>query len=140
MPKLFSAFGNDLHQLAFKLYILTVVRVTPVRTMKWSEVKGDMWALDTRRMKSGKAFNVPLSDAARVIIETVRIKYGKKSDFIFPNSKAKRRGIITENTFNLMLKDAGLISTAHGIRSSFRDWCGDNEICTRDLAEMCLHH
>ncbi|MGR3661398.1 MAG: tyrosine-type recombinase/integrase [Paracoccaceae bacterium] len=140
MPKLFSTFGNDLPQLAFKLYILTVVRVTPVRTMKWSEIKEDMWALDTGRMKSGKAFNVPLSDAARVIIETVRNKYEKKSEFVFPNAKAKQRGIITENAFNNMLKDAGFNSTAHGIRSSFRDWCGDNEICTRDLAEMCLHH
>lgn len=138
MPKLFSALGDSLEHLAFKFYILTVVRVANARNVKWSEIDNDIWAVE--RMKSGKAFNVPLSDAARFIIETVRIEYGSENAEVFKNTRAFKHGVITENSFNNWLKDAGFKSTAHGVRSSFRDWCGDNQICSRDLAEMCLHH
>ncbi len=30
--------------------------------------------------------------------------------------------------------------TVHGLRSTFRDWTSDTNVCSRDVAEMALAH
>lgn len=141
-PKLFKSLSDSMDHLAFKFYLLTLPRTGPVRTMTWKEIDGDVWSMGEGRMKSGNPFAVPLSAAAQVQLELARMqtKAHAPDDYVFPNSKAYKAGIITENAFNNWLKSAGIPSTAHGLRSTFRDWADENEICDRMTAELALDH
>ncbi|WP_127900243.1 tyrosine-type recombinase/integrase [Solirhodobacter olei] len=141
-PKLYKSLSESLEHLAFKFYLLTLPRIRPVRTMTWKEVEGDVWSMGEGRMKSGNPFAVPLSSAAQVQLELARLqtkRYGP-DEYVFPNSKAYKAGIMTENVFNNWLKNSGIPSTAHGLRSTFRDWAGETDACDRLTAELALDH
>ena len=67
---------------------------------------------------------------------------GKKTDiaarFIFPGHRPKRP--ISNMAFDMILRRAGLDITAHGFRSSFRDWAGEATSFPREIAEAALAH
>jgi len=140
VPDVFSSLGNSVTHLGFKFYILTVPRVSNVTKASWSEIADGVWTIPKERMKAAREFTVPLSWQAQGILKQAKVMYSGSSDYVFPSPTAHKKGIISENTWNKWLKGRGLASTAHGFRSSFRDWCADNQICERDIAEMCCAH
>jgi integrase len=122
---------------AFEFLILTAARSGEVRGATWSEIDLDqaMWIIPGERMKAGKEHRVPLS--ARCIEILREMEAIRASDHVF----AGRDGAIGENAFRMLLKKLERCDiTAHGFRSSFRDWCGESTSYPREVCEAALAH
>src|SRR5262249_51455814 len=82
---------------AFQLLILTGARREEVGQLRWSEIEGDTIKLNGARTKNGKPHLIPLSSAARVVLDRLPRILGSEFVFTFSGhvsisgwSKAKR--------------------------------------------------
>ena len=89
-----------------------------------------MWTVPGKRMKGGKEHRVPLSPAALEIIKAVK----SDSDLIFPVGDQSGRAIYRE------LKRVGVDASAHGFRSTFRDWAAEQTTFPNHVIEQALAH
>jgi integrase len=87
-------------------------------------------------MKAHREHRVPLSDAAMAIID--RMASIKHSDYVFPG-RGKGRSV-SHTAFSDQLEAMGRSVTAHGFRSTFRDWCAERTNFPNEVAEMALAH
>ena len=125
---------------ALEFCVLTATRASETLGCRWQEIDLDakVWTLPEVRMKAGRAFEVPLSDAARDLVEAMRAVRVEGCDFAFPGRFRFRP--ISSKTFERLLADLGEAVTTHGFRSSFRDWAGNESATPRDVCEMALGH
>jgi integrase len=88
-------------------------------------------------MKGGREHRVPLSNATLAILEDLRkIRQG---EFVFPGGRAGRP--ISNMAMLMLLRRMGRRElTAHGFRSSFRDWAAERTTFPAEVAEMALAH
>lgn len=129
--------------LALRFLILTATRTNETLGARWSEIglTAKVWTVPATRMKANREHRVPLSDAALAVLTdaaTMRIS-GAAGAFVFPGAKA---GKPLSNMALLMLlrrmeRDD---LTAHGFRSTFRDWAAESTNHPRDVAEQALAH
>jgi integrase len=135
MERLSSAEGTGARALEFT--ILTAARSGEVRGMTWSEVDLDarVWTVPAGRMKTGREHRVPLSDAARRVLNAATRREG--IDLVFP---APRGGPMSDMTLAAVLKRMEVDATVHGVRSVFRDWASERTDTPREVAEMALSH
>lgn len=144
----YSEIGHFIRQLdeqegiaahGLKFMILTAARTGEVIGAKWDEInlKDRMWIIPAVRMKAEKEHRVPMSDAA---ISTLKeMKAVAHSDYVFPGGKAKRP--LSNMAFLQLLKRMGRANlTAHGFRSTFRDWAAERTQFPSEVAEMALAH
>ena len=122
--------------------ILTACRSGEVRGARWAEIDGDVWTLPGERMKRGIPHRVPLSPEALGILERVR---GLGAELVFPGPAPrkgpKREVPQSENVFRALFARMGREDmTAHGFRSSFRDWASESAHAQREVAEAALSH
>ena len=124
--------------------LLTAARSGEARTMLWDEVdlEGQTWTVPASRMKAKVMHRVPLSARAVEILEAQRTLH-PDAKIVFP---APRGGVLSDMVLTKFLRDheakssdPGRVATAHGFRSSFRDWASENGY-PRDLAERALAH
>ncbi|WP_303809343.1 site-specific integrase [Sandarakinorhabdus limnophila] len=124
--------------------ILTAARSGEARFMTWDEVdpKEKVWTVPANRMKAQVVHRVPLSDRVVAILTQQRMTY-PEADLVFP---APRGGVFSDMALTKFLRDRNAVSsekgraaTAHGFRSSFRDWASENGY-QRDIAERALAH
>jgi integrase len=131
---------NDIKARALEFTILTAVRSNEAPNAQWSEFSlgENLWTIPAGRMKAARAHRVPLSDRAVAILrELAAVR--TSSDFVFPGRKSGRP--IGENAFFNLLREIGRSEiTAHGFRSTFRDWAGSETSFPRELAEEALAH
>jgi integrase len=123
--------------LALQFLILTAGRSGEVRGATWSEIDKEArtWTIPAERMKGGREHRVPLSAAAVAVLETVRCLH---EEFVFPSPQRKQLG---ENAFRaLLIRMERTDITAHGFRSTFRQWCQERQRVYHDIAEACLAH
>ncbi|GAA0260202.1 MULTISPECIES: tyrosine-type recombinase/integrase [Rhodanobacter] len=123
--------------------ILTAARSGEVRYMTWDEVdlKNKLWTVPAERMKAKLSHRVPLSQQA---IALLKHQQGLHHTFVFPSV---RKGVpLSDMVLTAFLRRMkavsdvpGRVATAHGFRSSFRDWCSEKGYA-RDLAERALAH
>ena len=139
MVKLRGAEGLGARALEF--VILTAARSGEVRGATWSEIDegNGMWTVPKVRMKAGKEHRVPLTESAVELLRTVGKLTGKTepSDLIFP---ASRGGKLSDMTLTAVLRRMELAYTAHGFRSTFRDWVSERTNYPNHQAEMALAH
>jgi integrase len=134
-----QATGTSMAAYALEFCILTACRTNEVLTARWDEVdlEARKWTIPASRMKVGKEHEVPLSDRAIEIIET--LSEARSNEFLFPG-QIRGRSLAG----NAMRKVMGRLciegATVHGFRSSFRDWCGDATSVSREIAEAALAH
>ena len=128
---------------ALEFLILTAARTSEVLGAKWTEIDVDagLWTVPPERLKTGKKTRrphvVPLSDRALAIISEMSAI--RVSDYVFPGQFDGEP--LSDMAFLMLLKKRmGLRVTAHGFRSSFRDWCGDETNFPREVAEAALGH
>ena len=124
---------------ALEFAILTAARTGEVIGAKWSEINvaERLWTVPGERMKAGKEHRVPLADAAMVVIE--QMKAIRSSDYVF--SGARRGRPLSNMAFLMLLRRMGRADlTAHGFRSSFRDWAAERTNSPAEVAEMALAH
>lgn len=127
-------------RLALEAAILTAARSGEVRGAKWPEVdleKG-LWTVPAERMKARKEHVVPLSPAALSVFKRAENLRTEGCPFIF--NGAKRDKPMSDMTLIKVLRDMGESVTAHGFRSSFRDWVSEETRFPSDLAEAALAH
>ncbi|MBE7422217.1 MAG: integrase arm-type DNA-binding domain-containing protein [Zoogloeaceae bacterium] len=122
---------------ALEFAILTAARSGEVRGATWGEVdlRKAVWVVPRTRMKAGKEHHVPLSDAALHLLRALPRFEGV--DLVFP---APRGGQLSDMAMTVLLRRMGLTITAHGFRSSFRDWAGETTAYPREVIEHALAH
>jgi integrase len=131
---------NSIAAMALQFTILTAARTNEVRLAPWSEIdiKHRIWRIPASRMKADRPHRVPLSDAAVEILTALKgnSKPGKR-DYIFaePNGRP-----LSEKALRRACHRINPAISVHGMRSTFRDWVGDNTKFPRELAELALAH
>ena len=124
--------------LALRFLILTAARSGEVRGARWSEfdLENGVWAVPGERMKAKMDHRVPLTAEALAALDAAR---GLDPDLVFPG---QRRGKpMSDMTLTAILRrmERGDF-TAHGFRSTFRDWAAERTSAPREIAELCLAH
>ena len=121
---------------ALEFAILTAARSGEVRGATWSEIdiKGKIWTIPASRMKAGKEHRVPLSSAAIKLLESLAVT---ESELVFPSP---RGGKLSDMTLTGVLRRMKVNVTAHGFRSTFRDWVAESTTFPNEVAEMALAH
>jgi integrase len=101
-----------------------------------------VWTIPASRMKANVVHRVPLSARAVEILKVQRAMH-PESDLVFPSPRGR---ILSDMVLTGFLRDQkaqssdkGRVATAHGFRSSFRDWASEKGY-QRDLAERALAH
>ncbi|WPP05876.1 tyrosine-type recombinase/integrase [Methylocella tundrae] len=124
---------------ALELVILTAARSGEVLGAVWPEVNFEarIWTVPASRMKAAREHRIPLSEAAiKLLAAIAEFKIG---DFVFPGQKpGKSLSNMALDMTLRRLKADGV--TAHGFRSAFRDWAGEETHYAREIAEAALAH
>lgn len=123
--------------LALEFAILTAARSGEVRGATWAEIDQDaaVWTIPASRMKAKKEHTIPLSDAALAILTALPRIVG--TDVVFPNTKG---AALSDMTLTAILRRMDVGVTAHGFRSTFRDWAGETTAYPREVIEHALAH
>ncbi len=142
-----STFITDLQQtdanhstrLAFEFLILTATRTSEVILAEWSEIDFEKktWTIPGSRMKAGRKYRIPLTPRCiEILIRAQELSDGGL--FVFPNQSGKKP--LSTMVFLMMIRRMGKEITAHGFRSSFRDWAAEKTNFSREVCEMALAH
>ena len=125
--------------------ILTAVRSGEARQAKWQEIDFDkqVWVIPASRMKTGVTHRVPLASQTVALLEGLK-QQNHNSKYVFPSPKAGT--VLTDMALTSILRKANAksdtpdrVATAHGFRSSFRDWASENGY-PEHVAESALAH
>ena len=124
---------------ALEFAILTAARTGEVIGAQWGEIdlQAAVWTVPPSRMKASKEHRVPLSSRAMEIINELRKT--RQGEYVFPGG---RRGKPLSNMAMLatLKRMERTDLTAHGFRSTFRDWAAEQTNYPREVAEMALAH
>ena len=126
---------------ALEFAILTAARTGEVIGARWSEIDllEKTWTVPAARMKAGREHRVPLSARALAILEEMQPHRHAEDGFVFPGAKLGRP--LSNMAFLMLLRRMGRDDlTAHGFRSSFRDWAAERTNFPSEVAEMALAH
>jgi integrase len=89
------------------------------------------------RLKAGREHRAPLSGAALAVLQQMHAI--RHSDYVFPGGREGRP--LSETSLLMLLRRMGHGDiTAHGFRSTFRDWAAERTSFPREVAEMALAH
>jgi integrase len=124
---------------ALKFAILTAARTGEVIGARWSEIDmaASVWTIPAKRMKAGVEHRIPLSKQALAVLR--RAAAGKVNDVVFSGQKPGRP--LSNMALLMMLRRMGRDDiTAHGFRSTFRDWAAERTTFPREVVEAALAH
>jgi integrase len=126
--------------------LLTAARESEVCEMRWGEIDWAerVWTLPASRSKTNVEHRVPLSDRGMALLARQRGPNGVGTqpdpDGYVWSSRNAQGHINGKSAYKFLVKSMGVDATIHGLRSSFRDWCGDTTPFARDHVEECLGH
>jgi integrase len=118
-------------------FLILTARTGEVVAARAAEIDGSVWTIPAERMKGGKEHRVPLSAPALAIVERIKAEHGD----VYLFSGAKPGKPLSNMTMLALIErmDRGDL-TAHGFRSTFRDWAAERTDFPREVAEMALAH
>lgn len=120
---------------------LTAARSGEARNAVWSEfdMEDEVWTIPPERMKAGREHRVPLSVRVVAILREMRER--SMDGYVFSGERGGRPISSTAMVKALRLAaPEGVKVTLHGLRSTFRDWAGNETNHPRDIAEAALAH
>ena len=122
---------------AFRFMTYTAARNGMVRGARWEEIDlvTATWTVPAHRVKSGRAFTVPLSQAALAVLEQAW-QHTAGVGLVFPSPTGRP---LSNGTLSKLCRDNNVGCVPHGMRSSFRDWCAETGVPNR-VAEQALAH
>jgi len=138
---------------ALEFAILTATRSGEVRGATWNEIDLDeeVWIIPSERMKAEREHRIPLTPAALKLLNDLPRILG--TDLIFPSSKNAALSDMTltatiRRMDEVSIREGGRgwkdkannVVTAHGFRSTFRDWAGETTAHPREVIEHALAH
>ena len=123
---------------ALELCILTAARSSEALSARWDEIDLDarIWTVPAARTKAAREHRVPLSDRAVTVLREMAA--AGHAEFVFPGRQSGHP--LSGMAFEMLLRRMKSPYTAHGFRSSFRDWAGNETGFPRELAEHALAH
>lgn len=122
--------------------ILTATRPNEYARASWDEVNVEegVWWLSAERMKARRPHRVPLSSWATHVLECVKKQVGENGNaFVFPSQNDRNKPLSVETPRATVRRITGKETTAHGFRSTFRDWA-EREGVNPVLSEKSLAH
>lgn len=127
-------------RLALQFAILTAARSGEVRMAVWDEIdfQNRLWTIPPERMKAKREHVVPLSEPAIRILRRCKELRLRDEPLIFPGSRPKQP--MSDMTLTKLLREMKVPYTAHGFRSSFRDWASEETDVQGEVAEAALAH
>jgi integrase len=140
-----GAFMADLEKMegmgarALEFAILCASRSGEVRGATWDEIDltEGVWTIPGDRMKAGKEHRVPLSTKALDILKALPRMVG--TDLVFPGVRNDKP--LSDMSLTAVLRRMGRGDlTAHGFRSTFRDWAAEQTAYPSEVVEMALAH
>jgi integrase len=132
--------AGEVTQLAFEFLILTAARTSEVIGARWTEIDEEArtWTIPAVRIKAGREHRVPLSARCLEILKRARDMAGE-SPFVFVGRSTKAP--LSNMAFLMLLRRLKRDDiTAHGFRSSFRDWAAEKTTFPRSVCESALAH
>ena len=133
---------------ALVLIALTACRVGEMLGATWAEVDltQNVWTIPAGRTKAGRVHSIPLSTQAVALLRTLRPTRDRIAGHggslgtmaIFPGVR-RGRSLSASALARAWRLAGGGKTTVHGMRSTFRDWCGERGE-DRQLAELSLAH
>jgi len=123
MPEFWKSLSADVSDAARMLrwIILTACRFNEAYALDVAgEVKDDLWTIPAHRMKGDRVHYVPLTALA-----LEQLPFRRVSDVTLAKTIARH---------------AQTPATTHGMRSTFRDWAGDETEAAWETAEHALAH
>lgn len=119
--------------------ILTAARSGEVRGAAWSEIdmEARTWTVPAARMKAGRVHRVPLCDEAIDILKKMAEWRRDDEPSVFPG---ERGGLLSDVAINKTLHAFAPGMTAHGFRSSFREWGAETTAFPSAALELALAH
>jgi integrase len=124
--------------LALEFAIFTAARTGEIIGARWDEIDlaGKVWTVPAARMKSGREHRVPLSADALAVLN--KVSKGGSEDFVFTG---RTKSSLSNMALLMLLRRMGYNKlTAHGFRSTFRDWAAERTNFPSEVAEMALAH
>jgi integrase len=121
---------------ALRFLILTAARSGEARGAVWSEIdlQNKIWTVPENRMKAGKPHRVPLSSHAVALLQELP---RDESGYLFANT---RGAAISDVLISKTPKAVGFNVTAHGFRSTFKNWCIECGDVADEISELALAH
>jgi integrase len=126
---------EDIAARALEFLTLTAARLGELRHATWSEIDltAKTWTVPADRMKAGREHKIPLSPRAVAVLQAMP----RRGDYVFSG----RNGPIGNHVLpELLQRLTGTGATAHGMRSTFRDWAAERTSFPREVAEAALAH
>ncbi len=123
---------------ALEFAILTASRTGEVLGAQWSEIdfEAKVWTVPAGRMKGGREHRIPLANPAMVVLK--QMAKLREGDHVFPGD---RRAMLSNMALLMLLRRMGHGDlTAHGFRSTFRDWAAERTNFPNEVVEMALAH
>ena len=127
--------------LALEFLILTAARTSEIIGAKWAEIdlEKKVWTVPAGRMKVGKEHRVPLCIRAVEILSSITSNRNPE-EHVFSGWKQNKG--LSNNALLALLKKMGRSNiTAHGFRSTFRDWAAEEaHTFANETIELALAH
>ena len=123
---------------ALRFAILTAARTGEAIGARWEEIAmaNAMWTIPAARMKGAREHRVPLSTPALAILTAME---PEASGDVFPGARRDKPLSNMALLMTLRRMDRADL-TAHGFRSTFRDWTAERTNFPREVAEAALAH
>lgn len=124
---------------ALEFLVLTATRTNETTNARWSEIDLDnaVWNIPAERMKSGNyAHRVPLSKQALALLTS--LPRDQVGDYVFIGAEPGKPIVADLRRVLVRMKRTDI--TAHGFRSTFRDWVAERTGYSDALAEKALAH
>jgi integrase len=146
-----GAFMRELRKLRFvgarplEFLVLCASRSDEVRLAQWKEIDlgRRLWTVPARRMKGRIEHQVPLSDAAVAVLLAVKGTGAPDPDDYVFTGRFPGKAIDESSMLGVakrLTKHTDSKTVVHGLRSTFRDWAGDEEDTADEVAERALAH
>ena len=125
---------------ALEFLILTAVRTSEAVGARWDEIDFDLmtWTVPAVRMKGHREHRVPLSPACIELLRKLPRQDGNPFVFI-----GRRVGTgLDRMALRWVMDRLGQngVTTTHGFRSSFSDWCHEQTAHSAHTIEISLAH
>lgn len=139
IKKLRKVDAGESSRLALEFAILTAARTSEVLEAKWDEIdlKKKTWIIPASRMKAKREHRVPLAPRCIAILKEASDLSDGKS-FVFPGRSNDKS--LSNMVFLMLLRRMKIKITAHGFRSSFRDWASEQTNIPSAVCEAALAH
>lgn len=126
---------NNLAARSLELQILTATRPGEAAGARWDEIDLEraLWIIPADRMKAKKAHRIPLAPVVVKLLQALP----QLGPHVFPGVRGKP---ITTDAAMKLLKEMRPSITAHGFRSTFRDWAAETTSHPREVIEAAMAH